>query len=70
MRNYITKSGDTWDKVAAKVYKLQGGEKLTTTLIEANPDENLRAIFGAGTRLIVPDVYYPASNSLPPWVRA
>ena len=69
MRKYTTIQGDTWDGIAFRVYEGKGGEKLTTILIEANPTHINTVIFPAGIPLVIPEVYYPASKSLPPWVR-
>ena len=69
MRRYTTIQGDTFDGIAFRVYENKGGEKLTSTLIEANPEHISKVIFPAGIVLNVPEVYYPASKSLPPWVR-
>ena len=69
MLTYTTKQGDTWDFTAYKLYKQYGGELLTSALIDANPEYISTVIFPAGITLNVPDVYTPASRSLPPWMR-
>ena len=69
MRKYVTVQGDTWDMIAFKVYEGLGGEKLTHTLLDANSEHISTVIFSAGIELTVPEVYYPASKSLPPWMR-
>ena len=69
MRKYQTISGDTWDMIAYRVYSGLGGEKLTSVLIDANPAHVDTVIFKAGVVLEVPEVYAPASKTLPPWVR-
>ena len=68
MREYVTVQGDTWDGIAYKVYEGLGGEKLTHILLGANSEHLGTVIFSAGIVLQVPDVYYPASKSLPPWM--
>ena len=68
MRKYQTIQGDTWDKIAYKVYEGLGGEKLTHILLDANSDHLGTVIFSAGVELNVPEVYAPASRSLPPWM--
>ena len=69
MRKYRTIQGDTWDMIAFKVYEGLGGEKLTSALIDANPEVISTVIFPAGVMLEVPEVYIPAPKTLPPWLR-
>ena len=54
--------------IAFKVYENLGGEKFTSTLIEANAKFLDTVIFSAGITLSIPEVYYPASKALPPWI--
>ena len=70
MPKYRTVSGDTWDKIALKVYEDVGGEKLTSQLIAANPAYMNIVIFAAGIELTVPDIRIPVSRRLPPWIIA
>lgn len=69
MREYVTKSGDTWDLIAFREYDGLGGESLTSALMEANPEYIETVIFNAGVRLDIPEVYIPVSENLPPWMR-
>ena len=69
MRSYQTILGDTWDMIAFKAYEGLGGEKLTSLLIDANPQYRETVIFKAGVVLDVPEAYIPASKTLPPWMR-
>ena len=69
MRSYQTILGDTWDMIAFKSYEGLGGEKLTSLLIDANPQYRETVIFHAGIVLDVPEAYIPASKTLPPWMR-
>jgi phage tail protein X len=66
---YTTRSGDTWDQIARRVY---GAERYMDVVIAANPDENYTARFDAGTDLMIPEL--PAADvraeSLPPWREA
>ncbi len=65
--NYITEEGDTFDNMALMLYN---EERLSSALIEANPDYCDVLIFEAGTALRLPvieNVELP--ESLPPWRR-
>lgn len=55
---YITKSGDTWDKIA---YEKLGAEKHMGLLIQENPSYIHYVVFPSGIRLVLPDV--PAEES-------
>lgn len=68
MRKYRTVQGDTWDLIAYREYSGLGGEKLTSILIEANPEHIDTVIFPAGIELVLPEVSVPMSKSLPPWM--
>ena len=68
MRKYRTIQGDTWDLIAFREYSGLGGEKLTSILIEANPEHIDTVIFPAGIELVIPEVSVPMSKSLPPWM--
>ena len=68
-KTYRTISGDCWDYIAFKCYPQQGGEKLTSLLIDANPAHRETVIFRAGVTLTIPEAYIPASETLPPWMR-
>lgn len=65
--DYITEDGDTFDHMALMLYN---EERLSTALIEANPDCCDVLIFEAGMPLRLPvieNVELP--ESLPPWRR-
>lgn len=61
---YITKSGDTWDKIAKEVY---GSEYHADTLMAANPQEIGTFIFSAGVVLATPALTEEKDGLLPPW---
>ncbi len=63
---YTTKSGDTWDTVA---YKVWGDEMYMDTLIKANLGHKDTFIFPAGVVLALPEIGLEVSDSLPPWKR-
>lgn len=63
---YTTTLGDTWDKIAFKVY---GEEKYMHELMEANPDMIKTIFFEANIRVICPDIPIPLNAKLPPWKR-
>ena len=63
---YITVSGDTFDRIA---YKHYGDEKHAINIIEANIDYAGIVIFGAGVRLNIPDIEISQTSNLPPWKR-
>lgn len=69
MRTYTTIQGDTFDLIAYKLYPKLGREKLTSLLIDANPEHISTVIFSAGIVLNIPEVSVPASSSLPAWMR-
>ena len=65
MKTYITKQGDTFDKIA---YKQLGSCKYTEVLINANRDLIEHFIFSAGEKIIIPDVTNSTVTvNLPPW---
>lgn len=64
---YITVDGDTFDSLALLFYN---DEKLSSTIIQANPDYCTTLIFKAGISLTIPEaaaVVMP--ETLPPWRR-
>lgn len=63
---YTTVLGDTWDKIAFKVY---GNEIYLHELMASNPDHIRTIFFGSGVRIICPDILLPVDKSLPPWKR-
>lgn len=69
MRKYRTIQGDTWDIIAYRVYPDFGAEKLTSILIEANPNFAEYIKFPAGIILDIPEADLPVPNTLPPWVQ-
>ena len=65
MREYRTKSGDTWDLIA---YEQLGSSKYVEKLINANREYTFTVIFSAGVILQIPDIDSSVSTSkLPPW---
>ncbi len=69
MRKYRTIQGDTWDKIAFRVYPDYGGEKLMSILLDYNPTYADYVIFPAGIILDVPTISEPVIENLPPWKR-
>ena len=64
---HITAEGDTFDSLALQYYN---DEKMSSTIIQANPDHCATLIFEAGVSLVIPDVSavtFP--ETLPPWRR-
>lgn len=61
---YITKSGDTWDKIAREVY---GSEYHADVLMAANHPHIETFIFSAGVELSVPALQVEMGGNLPPW---
>ena len=63
---YETVSGDTWDVISKKVY---GKELLMHHLMAANTEHIDVFVFGAGVKLVVPDVDTTETSysTLPPW---
>ena len=65
MKTYITKQGDTFDKIA---HEQLGSVNYLDALMEANEDKLSTFIFSAGEVLNIPEV--DESNTiknLPPW---
>ena len=66
-KTHITAEGDTFDALALQYYN---DEKLSSKLIQVNPDHCSTLIFEAGVSLTIPEVStvtYP--ETLPPWRR-
>lgn len=62
---YTTRSGDTWDMIAARTL---GGERYMALLLDANPDHHYTARFDDGVVLAVPPLPTPTlPASIPPW---
>lgn len=61
MTKYTTISGDTWDKIAKKVY---GDDHAFETIMEQNAEYIGVLIFGAGTELDIPDEAYTESEEV------
>lgn len=61
---YLTKSGDTWDRVAKEMY---GNEYSADILMKANAEYIGVFIFSAGVELTVPKLEEEKSGALPPW---
>lgn len=64
MDTYITKSGDTWDVIAKRVY---GSEYHADLLMAANPTLLDTFFFSVGTALRVPALEEKRDGMLPPW---
>ena len=64
---YITVEGDTFDALALLFYN---DEKMSSTIIQANPDYCDVLIFEAGISLSIPEASAVAlPETLPPWRR-
>lgn len=64
MPDYTTKSGDTWDLIALKVY----GSELKADWLMQNNLEHIRTVrFDSGVVLSTPDLPDEKSGDLPPW---
>ena len=61
---YITEPGDTWDKIAHKVY---GDSYAAHLLMQANGQHIETVIFDGGCRLLVPERQETRDGFLPPW---
>ena len=65
MKQYVTKSKDTWDIIAKNLY---GDEFYSNQLIDANFTHARTVFFTAGLMLNVPEIIRSASaTNLPPW---
>lgn len=65
-KNYTTKQGDAWDKIALDFYGTEAG---MNTILEANQQYSEYVIFPAGLVLIIPEYTKPLPSALPPWRR-
>jgi hypothetical protein len=66
MKNYLTKSGDTWDKIA---YEQLGSEYLLPLLLESNPKHRTIVRFNAGISVVIPEVEQSTVDDRPEWLR-
>lgn len=64
---YVTKSGDTWDVIAKRLY---GNEVFMVELMRANPEHMNVVIFPSSIRLVTPEIKaVKTTDCLPPWKR-
>jgi hypothetical protein len=66
MKQYRTKSGDTWDKIA---YEQLGSEYLLPLLLKANQKYRYVVQFEAGVLLNIPEVEEADYDDTPDWLR-
>jgi phage tail protein X len=65
--DYVTQEGDQFDAIALSAYS---EERMSSYIIQANPDMCAVLIFDAGVHLKIPVFERAeASDSLPPWRR-
>jgi len=65
MKTYLTKQGDEWDQIA---FQQLGSEHLVDQLIALNPNHQTTVVFGAGVRLVLPEVEInPQTFGPAPW---
>lgn len=64
MLEYTTKSGDTWDWIALKVY---GSELKADWLMKNNPEQIRVTRFDSGVVLSAPVLPAEKRDDLPPW---
>lgn len=63
---YITKYGDTWDKIA---YEQYGSEYMLPILLAANQAYRLIVIFDQGIELTIPEIDLEEEiDDAPPWL--
>lgn len=65
MASYVTKQGDTWDKIA---YETLGSEYLLPLLLDANSKHRKVVIFSGGITLTIPDVDTSEVTERPDWL--
>ncbi|KAB8126903.1 phage tail protein [Gracilibacillus oryzae] len=65
MDNYITKQGDTWDRIA---YDALGSEYLLPLLLEVNKGHRQTVIFSGGIELNIPDIDTTTYTERPDWL--
>ncbi len=66
LNTYTTKSGDTWDIIA---YKVWGDEMYMDILMKENLEYKDIFIFPSGIVLKLPEITLKVSDSLPLWKR-
>ena len=64
MKQYITKTGDTWDSIAKEVY---GNEYFAGFLMENNREKLDTFVFSAGEKLNIPKPPAEQNGMVPPW---
>lgn len=67
---YITKNGDTWDKIANECY---GNPFLIADIINANPNLEIKQVFDQDEIVYVPikeNISTLDDSFLPPWKRS
>lgn len=65
MNTYRTVLGDTWDKIAFKMY---GDERRMKDLIEANIEHRATVIFKSGVILNIPETADEDTEVRPEWL--
>lgn len=65
MKEYITKSGDTWDKIA---FEQLGSEYLLPLLLDSNPKQRNIVRFSAGVSINIPEVEQTMVDDRPEWL--
>ena len=65
----MTRSGETWDSIAYRIWGKGADQAFMSDLIDANPQYVEVAVFPANIEITVPDVEDKAAVTLPPWRR-
>lgn len=65
----MTRSGDTWDSIAYRIWGKGADQAFMSDLIDANPQHVEVAVFPANIEITVPDVEDKAAVTLPIWRR-
>ena len=65
----MTRSGDTWDSVAYRIWGKGADQAFMSDLIDANPLYVEVTVFPANIEITVPDVEDKTAVTLPPWRR-
>ena len=65
----MTRSGDTWDSIAYRIWGKGADQAFMSDLIDVNPQHVEVAVLPANIEITVPDVEDKAAVTLPPWRR-
>lgn len=69
MTTIKTRSGDTWDSIAYRIWGKGADQAHMSDLIDANSRHVEVTVFSANVEIVIPDVEDKTAVTLPPWRR-